>query len=150
MKHSIFFIIITFSTSCFCQKADSLTPEELTLAFIKDYYEWNEYAFRTDRGNGSNDAEIERNYRKIIRKYCIPQKDYQGITFGSESSHHPEYEKIVTTDSKESKVIIKTHFNDPNHPYSIADWEYHFLFIKGKWLLEEVYYIAEEAKYKAL
>ncbi|MDG1572493.1 hypothetical protein OZ410_09210 [Robiginitalea sp. M366] len=150
MKYSILLVLFTLSTSCLGQKSAILTPEQLTLAFIQDYYDWNQYAFRTDEGIGSNEKAIEKKYRQIIRKYCIPNKDYQGITFGSESNHHPEHEQIVGTDVGALKTIVKTHFNDPKHPYSFADYEYHFLLSKGKWLLEEVYYVDGEEKYKAL
>ena len=150
MKYSILLVYITLSASCFSQKTGSKSPEELTLAFIKDYFEWNEYAVRTDKVSGGKGSGIERNYRKIIRKYCIPGKDYQGVAYGSVSNHHPEHEKIVDKEIGASKAIIKTQFNDEDRPYKYAEYEYHFLVKGGKWLLEEVYYLDQKGKHNSL
>lgn len=97
----IYLIILSLLTQngVMSQESKSNDPSKLTIEFIKDYKKWNDYAYNLSQTK-NNDENIANEYKKIISKYCQLGKIHQGISFGSDSNHCPEKEKI-------SKEIIK-------------------------------------------
>lgn len=145
-KYFIYFLSFFYSF-CFSQiDAKVNTPRELTLQFIQDYKQWNDFAFK----NGDNTSLIEEKYReKIIYKYCLPSKSFQNIAFGSESSHCPLKEKIIAENTRTNVSVVNTRYKD--HKLGIEDrYEYHYIKVDGKWYLNEVYYVDGEGKYEGL
>ena len=126
------------------QESSLNTPSKLTIEFIKDYKKWNDLAYSLNQ-NGKEYEIIEKEYKKIISKYCLEGKIHQGISFGSDSNHCPEREKIKT-----DKAIITTKFKDKMFDYLESDYEYHYIKVNDKWYLEEIYLIDEEGKYEGL
>lgn len=126
-------------------------PEQLTKEFIKGYKVWNDLAFQLDQDkNPSASSLAEKSYKELIQKYCDKNKVYQFLAFGSNSLHSPEEEIVTKTKIKHNKAIVSTRFKDKNFDYLINYYEYHFVLIDGKWLLEEVYLIDEDGKYPGL
>lgn len=137
-----FFYFLTYS-----QVATSLnTPREITLRFIADYKQWNDFAFK----NGDNLLLIEEKYKEnIITKFCLPLKKFQNLAYGSQSSHCPLKEKIVSENTRSNVSVITTRFKD--RTLGIVDnYEYHYVKVEDKWYLNEVYYVDSEGKYEGL
>ncbi|NHM03746.1 hypothetical protein [Flavobacterium celericrescens] len=131
------------------QESSLNTPSKLTIEFIKDYKKWNDLAYGLNQ-NGKEYDIIEKEYKKIISKYCLEGKIHQGISFGSDSNHCPEREKIIKEDIKTDRAIIITKFKDKVFDYLESDYEYHYIKVNEKWFLEEIYLIDEEGKYEGL
>lgn len=148
MKKTYFiFFYFIFQSFCFSQVDKNLAaPRELTMRFIEDYKLWNEFAFK----NGKDDALIEEKYKKdIIYKYCLPSKKFQNISFGSESSHCPLKEKIVSENTRTNVSVVSTKYKDAKLGVE-ERYEYHYVKVEGKWYLNEVYYVDDEGKYEGL
>ncbi len=147
----IYLIILSLLTQhgVMSQEIKSNDPSKLTIEFIKDYKKWNDYAYNLSQTK-NNDENIEKEYKKIISKYCQLGKIHQGISFGSDSNHCPEKEKISKEIIKTNSAIIKTKFKDPKNSFRDADYEYHFIKIENNWFLEEVYLVDEDGKYEGL
>ena len=147
----IYLIILSLLTQhgVMSQEIKSNDPSKLTIEFIKDYKKWNDYAYNLSQTK-NNDENIEKEYKKIISKYCQLGKIHQGISFGSDSNHCPEKEKISKEIIKTNSAIIKTKFKDPKNSFLDAEYEYHFIKIENNWFLEEVYLIDEDGKYEGL
>jgi len=109
----IYLIILSLLTQhgVMSQEIKSNDPSKLTIEFIKDYKKWNDYAYNLSQTK-NNDENIEKEYKKIISKYCQLGKIHQGISFGSDSNHCPEKEKISKEIIKTNSAIIKTKFKD--------------------------------------
>lgn len=147
----IYLIILSLLTQhgVMSQEIKSNDPSKLTIEFIKDYKKWNDYAYNLSQTK-NNDENIEKEYKKIISKYCQLGKIHQGISFGSDSNHCPEKEKISKEIIKKNSAIIKTKFKDPKNSFLDAEYEYHFIKIENNWFLEEVYLVDEDGKYEGL
>lgn len=130
----------------------AVSPESLVNQFIVDYRQWNDKAVQLDskrpNGEGVKQAEIE--YSKLLKKYCLPGFKGQQISFGSESTHQPELEKIVSNTTSKVKAIVKTQAKSNEVDSFIADYEYHLIYKSERWYLEEVFYMDSEGKYESL
>ncbi|WP_136668723.1 hypothetical protein [Flavobacterium sp. H122] len=116
------------------------------MQFIEDYKKWNDFAF----ANGKEELTIEENYKKeVIRKYCLPNKKFQNISFGSESSHCPLKEKIVSESTRTNVSVVATTYKDSKLGLE-EKFEYHYVKVDGRWYLSEVYYIDGNGKYEGL
>ncbi len=147
----IFYLLILSLVTHLAQSQETYyTPSEKTLEFIKDFKKWNDYAYNLSLEKSDNDEQIELEYKKIIYKFCKENKIHQGISFGSHSTHSPEFEKITKAIVKKESAIIKTKFVDPSNSFRNANYEYHFVKIENKWFLEEVYLVDKDGKYEGL
>lgn len=127
------------------------TPQEITKEFIKDYKVWNDNVYQLQNSKNPMMYEIaEKSYKELIQNYCVPNKLYQNLAFGSKASHTPEEESITESKIEQNKAIVKTTFKDIDFDFIINYYEYHFVFLSDKWLLEEVYLVDEEGKYPGL
>ncbi len=150
MKIFYLLILTLISNLSQSQEVISYTPSEITLEFIKDFKNWNDYAYNLSLEKSNNDKLIELEYKKILSKFCKENKTHQGISYGSHSNHSPEFEKITKAIVKKESAIIKTKFVDPNNSFRNANYEYHFVKIENKWFLEEVYLVDKDGKYEGL
>lgn len=133
------------------EKIDEMTsPTELTKGFIKEYKEWNDFACSRWSDNGKSDYEIEKMYDDLILKFCSPEKKYQGLAYGSESNHCPEQEQIISENIESTTAIVKTKFINKKFSFLNHDYEYHFTLSNNKWVLEELYLVDDDGKYKSL
>jgi hypothetical protein len=127
------------------------TPEEITKEFIKDYKVWNDKTYELHNAKNPEAGQIaEKEYKLLIEKYCLPNKIYQYLAFGSNAIHSPEEESVKKTKIGQNKAIVKTIFKDKNLDFIVNNYEYHFVLLDGKWLLEEVYFVDEDGKYPGL
>lgn len=127
------------------------TPTELTKEFISDYKKWNDFAFASKESNDENmEYKIEKMYDDLILKFCSPEKKYQGLAYGSNSDHCPKQELITEEIINAGKAIVKTKFTNEKFSFIKHDFEYHFILNEHKWILEELYLVDDDGKYKAL
>ncbi len=97
-------------------------------------------------------ADIEAEYKKIIRKYCRPNYKHLSIAFGSDSAHDPENEVIVSVKTENNKSVVKTKLmkeTDGKTKYT-DEYEFHLTYENNRWYLEQVYYVDEEGRYEGL
>jgi hypothetical protein len=127
------------------------TPIELTEEFIVDYKKWNDFAFATKDSKDENAKyKIGKMYDDLILKFCSPEKKYQGLAYGSDSGHCPKQELVIEEIIDSAKAIVKTKFTNEKFSFINHDYEYHFTLIENKWILEELYFVDDEGKYKSL
>ncbi len=151
MKAILFIGLFLSILPVFSQQKTMKTPTELTQEFIVDYKKWNDFAYAQKDVEGKpTDSQIEKMYDDIILKYCSPNKTYQGLAYGSESDHCPEQEKILEETVDGTRAIVKTTFTNKKFAFIAHDYEYHFMFVDSKWILEELYLVDKEGKYKSL
>lgn len=115
-----------------------ITDSELSVlvnSFIKSYEEWNAFAFeRRDISKNTTTDPSYQSYKKLIETYCFKDKRFQGLAYGSESSHSLRDEKIVSVIQSGEYGIVNT-LNT-----KAEEHEYHFIYIK-RWFLDELYYV---------
>lgn len=127
------------------------TPAELTKEFIIEYKKWNDFAFSTGESKDKNtEDKIGKMYDDLILEFCSPEKKYQGLAYGSDSSHCPKQELVVEEIIDSTKAIVKTKFTHEKFSFIEHDFEYHFILNEGKWILEELYLVDADGKYKSL
>ncbi|WP_299246565.1 hypothetical protein [uncultured Aquimarina sp.] len=89
-------------------------------------------------------------YDDLILKFCDSEKKYQGLAYGSESSHCIEQEQIIEELISEDKAIVKTLFKNKKFDFIQHNYEYHFEKIKDRWVLNEVYLVDDDGQYECL
>ena len=131
---------------------DNQKPGDLVLAFIEDYFEWNSEAVKLGgiKFEHSTDTHnrIQHSYRKLLDKYCRPGFEGEPIAFGTESSHEPNKEVIISEDIGDSKASIRTRHTD-QFGFE-AEHEYRFELEGSRWYLVAVDYIDGNEKYPGL
>ncbi len=127
-------------------------PQELVLQFIEDYFEWNSQAVelggRHFKLSPDDHVRIEQDYRKLLDKYCRPGFQGEPIAFGTESSHNPDKEVIVSQAIDDSEAAITTRHTDQFG----FETEHEFRFERegSRWFLVAVDYIDGGEKYPGL
>lgn len=115
--------------------------ESFVLGFIKDYEAWNDFAAQhigsSDKAIGD---EIYAKYKQIIDRYCLPNKQFQGLAYGGEASHQVAKESIesMEIDQEKHTAIVETKMMDSQGCPDF--YSYHFIFKNEKWYLDEIYY----------
>jgi len=144
-------LILLLTISCSGQNKKMKTPTELTKEFIIDYKKWNDFAFDTSKNKDEKaDYKIEKMYDDLILKFCSPEKKYQGLAYGSDSDHCPNQELVIEEIIDSTKAIVKTKFTNEKFSFIQHDFEYHFILNENKWILEELYLVDDDGKYKSL
>lgn len=146
-----FISILVLTVNCYGQQEKMKKPADLTKEFIIDYKKWNDFAF-SSKESKDKDAEykIEKMYDELILKFCSPEKKYQGLAYGSDSDHCPKQELIIEEIIDSKKAIVKTKFTNEKFSFIEHNYEYHFIQNEGKWILEELYLVDDDGKYKSL
>ncbi|EJE8558787.1 hypothetical protein [Vibrio vulnificus] len=136
-----------------CSRNTFESPRLLVKSYLIDYKDWNDKAYKlrkaeANHSGGAMQLANELYKKNILSKYC--QSDFVGepIAFGSESSHDPENETIVTEEMIENRAIITT--KHTNSTGFVADYEYRMIKSNGKWFLEAVDYVDSDGKYPGL
>ena len=127
------------------------TPTELTKEFIVDYNKCNDFAFSFNGNeNADNKFKVEKMYDDLILKFCSPDKKYQGLSYGSTSSHCPSQELVIKEIVNATEAIVSTKFTNEKFNFIEHDYEYHFTLTNHRWVLEELYLVDDDGKYKSL
>jgi hypothetical protein len=124
-------------------------PDEVIRAFIRDFKIWNDESYEAsekDEELGMDFADQE--YDVLINKYCKKTVSPQGVAYGSDSSHCPEREIIVTLTQYNEKAIVITKHTDEDD--FVTDYEYHLELVSGDWKLISLKYVDLDSKYECL
>ncbi|WP_289645390.1 hypothetical protein [Maribacter aestuarii] len=151
MKIITIIAILLLKVNCNGQNQEMKTPTEITKEFIIDYKKWNDFAFAVKENKDENGQyKIGKMYDDLILKFCSPEKKYQGLAYGSDSDHCPKQELVIEEIIDAAKAIVKTKFTNEKFSFIEHDYEYHFTLIENKWILEELYLVDDDGKYKSL
>lgn len=147
MKYlKLILIILLLITSAMMQSYSKTftNPQGKVYAFIHDYYEWNLSA--TQSLSEDNNFSPKNEYDKLLDKCCTKRSDRIGYdSYGQNSLHIPESEKIVSYENINGSVVVKTStpsrfsYDEDEKKY----FEYHLCFYKGEYRISEVYEISD-------
>lgn len=125
--------------------------EPFRLDQIKNVSQYTEIKGRYSNERAELFSKIDAEYKKIIEKYCRPNYKHLNVAFGSESSHDPNHENLVSVKTEYNKSIIKTKrailLGNIKHT---DDFEFHFRYENDRWYLEQIYYVNDEGEYESL
>ncbi len=128
------------------------SPANLVLSFISDYFSWNKYAWALWANRKDNSQQVvdlaEKKYAELLEKYCLPGFKGMAISFGSDASHEPEKEIIVSEKINNSKAIFRT--KKTGRFSFISEFEYRLVKKSSKWYLEAVDYVDIDGKHPSL
>ncbi|MFN3153012.1 DUF6882 domain-containing protein [Bremerella sp.] len=114
------------------------------MGFITDMHDWE-----VEADKNSDDRDEIRNARAVlIEKWCVPNMKTQGLSYGSDPSHHPQREELVSVaaNGPQCRVITKL---SKSSGFNV-DYEYHLRQIDGAWRIENFYYVDEDEKFPML
>jgi hypothetical protein len=124
-------------------------PKFVVEAFIADYLAWNDKAYVESKTSDENRAEAD--YQKLLARYCRPGFTGEPISFGSDSSHGPLNETVVSVTTEGDSSIVKTrHIQDIDSFQFLSDYEYHLSREGDRWYLDRVFYVDAQGKYDCL
>ena len=124
-------------------------PEALVKSFQADCFSWNNYAIRIDSNHEPIKSMeiIEKSYKKLLRKYTLPEFKGEPVAYGSEPAHDPHNERIILTQLNGNSATIRTELLQP---YYTPVYEYHLINKGGRWYLIQVYWIDSDGQYPCL
>ena len=124
-------------------------PEALVKSFQTDYLSWNNYAIRIDSYHEPIKSMwlIEEAYKKLLRKYTLPEFKGEPVAYSTEPSHDPNHERIILTQLNINSATIRTELLQP---YYTPVYEYHLINKDGRWYLTQVYLIDSDGQYPCL
>lgn len=112
-------------------------PKDIVAAYLRDHTAWNDFA--RERYDRTGDyALAEQAYRRLIDLYCGPEKDHQGITFGSDPNYDPGRSRILEERAEDGRRMVRMLHTDDNGFEALHE----FVFVErgGRWWLDELYY----------
>ena len=120
------------------------------IGFITALYDWEVAAYAASEVNDSPEAieTATESYSALIREWCVPEVEPQPVSFGSDPSHHPKTERLISASTKEGVCQVRT--QQTNSTGFVSDYEYRLRLIDGSWLVESLLYVDEEGQYEAL
>lgn len=147
MKRLIPLLLWLFSLSQNVNGAEK--PEALVKSFQADYFSWNNYGIRIDSNHEPIKSMelIEKSYKKLLRKYTLPEFKGEPVAYGSEPSHDPHNERIILTQLNGNSATIRTELLQP---YYTSVYDYHLINKDGRWYLTQVYLIDSDGQYPCL
>ncbi|WP_330985925.1 MULTISPECIES: hypothetical protein [Enterobacterales] len=122
------------------------TPEQVVISFQRDYKSWNDQSFQF---HGEKDAMLlaQKGWNELLSKYTKPGFQGEPIAFGSESSHDPEQEKILSTQITGGTAIVMTKLSKQ---YYSPIYEYQLFKEKDTWFLSQIFLVDDDGKYPSL
>lgn len=126
-------------------------PRALVEGFIRDYKTWNDYAFAEreidDPETGWNQGQ---SYDNLIMRYCGPDKDYQGLAFGSDSDHCPAQETITAIEETGDRAEVRTRFRNAEFDFLTHDYAYELARGEEGWRLRELWLVDQDGRHPCL
>lgn len=125
------------------------SPEQIVVAFQRDYKVWNNQSFQLHQSHNDSDVMslAQKSWNDLLKRYTKPNFRGEPIAFGSESSHDPDQEKIISTKITERIATITTRF--PKKYYSPI-YEYQLFKENDNWYLSQIFLVDEDEKYPCL
>lgn len=126
-------------------------PRALVEGFIRDYRIWNDYAWAEreidDPEAGWNQRQ---SYDNLIMRYCGPDKNYQGLAFGSESDHCPAQETITAVEESGGQAEVRTRFQNAEFDFLGHDYAYELARGETGWRLKELWLCDQDGRHPCL
>ena len=131
---------------------ERMTPEEITLSFIKEFKEWNDHAMELSESNHEKARwNIEKEYDDIILKYCRETLKYQPLAYGSEARHNPEKEKILNIKYHGDTAIVYTKHERKVASVDLSNfYEYSFEKEGDRWYLVSIAVVINGERHEGL
>ncbi|MEL6672370.1 MAG: NTF2 fold immunity protein [Bacteroidota bacterium] len=139
----IFILTLTFHACFFMGFSQDLsTPAATVKSFIQAYQSWNDEAFLLKKGTAPEDLEsvnekIEAGYAAFIQQFCIRDFNALSYSYGSQSAHRIEVEKIVKEMVEESIAILSTESGTKDQ-YDFAQYQYHLQKVGDQWRINKL------------
>ncbi len=118
--------------------------------FITALYNWEVASQSRYEQDDSEETlvQAEQAYATLIQKWCVPNLSTQPISFGSDPSHHPEKEQLVSSAIHDNECRVATQ-HEGSYGFT-TDYEYRLLKIDNQWKIASLDYVDEEGKYPML
>lgn len=122
-------------------------------AFIEERYEWEMTTFATVMAckKGEREPAIEQGqsaYEALIQKWCGSDVEASGSSYGSEPTHDPEREEIRDAAMSGDTWVVRTRSTKPSG--FASDYEYHLRREGNRWLIKNLFYVADGEKFESL
>jgi hypothetical protein len=120
------------------------------IGFITALRDWNVAAYRAYEADDSRETmeTAKRNYTALLREWCVPELQPQSVSFGDDPGHDPETERFISAAEADGQCRVRTQYT--NTTGFVSDYEYHLRCESGKWLVENLFYVADGDKYEML
>lgn len=122
-----------------------LSPREIAEHYMADHTTWTAYAME-EHAHGDSEARWnqQQSYDNLIVRFCGPDKQYQGVTFGSDAPFDPAQTTITAERVDGDRAFIDTHFQNAKFDFLTHDHQYEFARDHGNapWRLVEIWYRA--------
>jgi hypothetical protein len=128
------------------------TPEALVVAFVRDYFDWNNRAAATMKqpSDQAIGQRIQQEYQALLHEYCPPGFKGEPLSYGSHSSHHPSTTRIVATTVGATSTVVRTQIPMAWSSTSFHTHEFELLFRESRWFLTGIFYIDGQERLPSL
>lgn len=125
------------------------TPEQVVMAFQHDYKIWNDQTFQQSQTRDGKDIMplAQKSWNELLKKYTAPDFAGEPIAFGSESSHDPDLEKVISTKITDDNAVVTTRLSQQ---YYSPVYEYQLFRDSNTWYLSQIFLVDEDGKYPSL
>ncbi|WP_407198656.1 hypothetical protein [Citrobacter portucalensis] len=125
------------------------TPEQVVTAFQRDYKYWNDQSFQRNQNDGKQEVmlQAQKGWNELLKKYTKAGFQGEPIAFGSESSHDPEQEKIISVQITEKIAVVTTKLS---RQYYSPIYEYQLSKENDTWYLSQIFLVDDDGKYPSL
>lgn len=125
------------------------TPEQVVIAFQHDYKIWNDQTFQQSQTHDAKDIMplAQKSWKQLLKKYTAPDFEGEPIAFGSESSHDPDLEKVISTKITDDNAVVTTRLSQQ---YYSPVYEYQLFRDSNTWYLSQIFLVDEDGKYPGL
>ena len=125
------------------------TPEQVVIAFQHDYKIWNDQSFQQSQTRDEKDIMplAQKSWNELLRKYTAPDFEGEPIAFGSESSHDPDLEKVISTKITGDNAVVTTRLSQQ---YYSPVYEYQLFRDSNTWYLSQIFLVDDDGKYPSL
>lgn len=125
------------------------TPEQVVMAFQHDYKIWNDQTFQQSQTHDGKDIMplAQKSWNQLLKKYTAPDFEGEPIAFGSESSHDPDLEKVISTKITGDNAVVTTRLSQQ---YYSPVYEYQLFRDINTWYLSQIFLVDDDGKYPSL
>nr|WP_230323657.1 hypothetical protein [Citrobacter freundii] len=125
------------------------TPEQVITAFQRDYKSWNDQSFQRNQNYEKQEVMLlaQKGWNELLNKYTKPGFQGEPIAFGSESSHDPEQENIISVQITEKVATVTTRLS---RQYYSPIYEYQLSKENDTWYLSQIFLVDDDGKYPSL
>ena len=150
LRFYIFVVVTCLSPPLFSEGEQS--PEDLVIAFITDYEQWNNefiaLSKKLDALRVMDKAEFR--YKQILKKYCKADIEHEAIAFAEDPDHQSKSETIINSLPSGSFSRVTTTHTYKSGYHVNYEYLFHWDSNKKRWYLEHIYSLQPEGKIDTL